>query len=39
MVVKPDCNMDHVHVAGVEGESFMTMIPHREVGYFDDLLI
>src|SRR6202050_1728254 len=39
MVVKPDSNMDKVHVAGVEGESFATTIPHREVGCLDDLSI
>src|SRR6202050_2095261 len=39
MVVKPDSNMDKVHVASVEGESFATTIPHRELGRLDDLSI
>ena len=39
MVVKPDSNMDKVHVASVEGESFATTIPHRELGRLDDVLI
>ena len=39
MVVKPDSNMDKVHVASVEGESFVTTIPHRELGRLDDVSI
>src|ERR1700677_2879313 len=39
MVVKPDSNMDKVHVASVEGESFTTTIPHRELGHLDDVSI
>src|ERR1700677_1951329 len=39
MVVKPDSNMDKVHVASVEGKSFAMTIPHRELGHLDDLSI
>src|ERR1700683_2947749 len=39
MVMKPDSNMDKVHVASVEGESFTTTIPHRELGRLDDVSI
>ena len=39
MIMKPNGNMDDIHVAGVKGESLAMTIPHRELGGIDDLLI